>query len=242
MNINATLRGWVFYFLLAVSIIVLAVCVLITAPFTGATWRYEALCRPWAQICLRMLRAVCGVKVSVEGRENLPKPGTPIVVLSKHQSAYDPFWLAAEMPAPLCFLYKRSINWIPFFGWVAMAMKQIPVDRSHGRSSFLSFMEHGPDRLRDGWWICLFPEGTRTLPGEAVHYKSGGARFASRTGTDILPVCIAAAHCWPKNSIAKYPGTVRVSIGPVISAKGKDYKVLNTEVQSWIENELKRIS
>lgn len=235
------LRGWLFYFVLSLSILILTVCVLGTAPFTSVKWRYATICRPWARLVLVWLRVICGIKLEMKGLDKLPSADTQAVVLMKHQSAWDPFWLGAFLPAPACFLYKRSINWIPFLGWVVCAMDMLAVDRSKGRSAFESFMKKGPEKLREGFWITLFPEGTRVPPGEHVRYKTGGARFACYTGTPIVPICHNAGHCWPKNSIAKYPGTITVSVGPVIETKGREPHEVTAEVEKWIETELARI-
>lgn len=172
------LRGWLFYIVLSFSILVLAVCVLCTTPFASVKWRYEAICRPWAKFVLALLRVICGIRLEMKGMENLPPADTQAVVLMKHQSAWDPFWLGAYLPAPACFIYKRSINWIPVLGWVVCAMDMLAIDRSKGRSAFEAFMKKGPVKLREGFWISLFPEGTRVPPGERVRYKTGGARFA----------------------------------------------------------------
>ena len=128
------LRGWLFYIVLSFSILVLAVCVLCTTPFASVKWRYEAICRPWAKFVLALLRVICGIRLEMKGMENLPPADTQAVVLMKHQSAWDPFWLGAYLPAPACFIYKRSINWIPVLGWVVCAMDMLAIDRSKGRS------------------------------------------------------------------------------------------------------------
>ena len=138
------LRGWLFYIVLSFSILVLAVCVLCTTPFASVKWRYEAICRPWAKFVLALLRVICGIRLEMKGMENLPPADTQAVVLMKHQSAWDPFWLGAYLPAPACFIYKRSINWIPVLGWVVCAMDMLAIDRSKGRSAFEAFMKKGP--------------------------------------------------------------------------------------------------
>ena len=93
------LRGWLFYIVLSFSILVLAVCVLCTTPFASVKWRYEAICRPWAKFVLALLRVICGIRLEMKGMENLPPADTQAVVLMKHQSAWDPFWLGAYLPA-----------------------------------------------------------------------------------------------------------------------------------------------
>ena len=177
----------------------------------------------------------------MKGMENMPSASTPAVVLVKHQSAWDPFWLGAYLPAPACFIYKRSINWIPLLGWVVWSMDFLAIDRSKGRSAYEAFLKMGPRKLAEGWWITLFPEGTRVPPGERVRYKTGGARFACQTGTPVVPICHNAGHCWPKNSISKRPGTITVSVGTLIETKGREPHEVTAEVEAWIENELLRL-
>lgn len=237
----STFRGLLFYCYLALSLIALVTGVLITTPFTSSMWRYEVFCRPWARMGLWAARVLCGIRYRVVGEENMPAADQPVVVLAKHQSAWDPFWLGAHLRNPVCFLYKKSLNWIPLLGWTLWAMDMLSVDRSKGRSSFESFMTKGPQKLAQGFWIALFPEGTRVPYGEHVAYKTGGARFACSSGTPILPICHNAGVCWLKDSIAKKPGTVTVSIGPLIQTAGREPHEVTREVQNWIETELERI-
>lgn len=227
------LRGFIFYIILAFSVILLSVVVLLTTCFTDYTWRYEKLCRPWARFILDTLRVICGIKIQVIGQENMPTNGDPMVVLAKHQSAWDPFWLGAFLAKPACFLYKKSLHWIPFIGWVIWSMQMLAIDRSQGRSAFRNFMEKGPVFLQRGWWICLFPEGTRVPPGQRVRLKTGGARFACAHGVDILPITHNAGYCWPKNSLAKYPGTIRVVIGQPITTEGKNPTEISEQLEEW---------
>lgn len=227
------LRGFIFYVVLIISVIFLALLVLLSTPVTTYTWRYDALCRPWARFILGTLRVVCGVKFRVRGIENMPQHGEPMVVLAKHQSAWDPFWLGAYLAQPACFLYKKSLHWIPFVGWVIWSMHMLAIDRSNGRSSFRNFMEKGPRFLRRGWWICLFPEGTRVAPGKHVRLKTGGARFACANGVPVLPIAHNAGYCWPKNSLAKYPGTITVVIGKPIQTKRREPGEVTKQVDDW---------
>lgn len=74
-------------------------------------------------------------------------------------------------------------------------------------------------------------------PGEHVKFKTGGARLAAATGAPILPVALNSGVCWPKNSIAKIPGTITVSIGKPIPTEGRDLKTVEAEVADWITTE-----
>ena len=102
-------------------------------------------------------------------------------------------------------------------------------------------MHRGPEFLRRGWWITLFPEGTRVPPGERVRYKTGGARFACSTGTPILPIAHNAGLFWPKNSIAKKAGTITVEVGPIIETAGREPHEVTLEVEAWIERTTARL-
>lgn len=233
MSVMHTLRGWIFYLLLALSILWLTAALLVTWPFMSYERRYEAVCRPWAKFVLRLLRAVCGVQWRETGMENMPD--RPVVVLAKHQSAWDPFWLGAYLKHPPCFIYKKSLHWIPCLGWALASMNMMAIDRSRGRQAFEQFMRRGPEFEKRGWWVTLFPEGTRVPPGEHVRWKTGGARFACAMGLPILPVAHNAGRCWPKNSVAKIPGTIDVVVGPLIETRGRDPHDVTAEVEAWIE-------
>ena len=141
------IRGFCFYVVLGVTVIFLSLAALLAAPFTNEVWRYEKLCRPWAKFILRTLEVICGVHVKVEGWENMPPAESAHVVLAKHQSAWDPFWLGAWLPARASFLYKKSLHWIPVVGWLIWSMNMLAIDRSQGRSAFQNFMAKGPESL-----------------------------------------------------------------------------------------------
>jgi 1-acyl-sn-glycerol-3-phosphate acyltransferase len=99
----------------------------------------------------------------------------------------------------------------------------------------------GRERLRQGFWIVVYPEGTRIRAGTHAHYKSGGARLAIALGIPIVPVAHNAGYLWPKGVLGKRAGTVTVSIGPPIRPVGDDMQRLIGEVESWIENEVARL-
>lgn len=233
MTFANNLRGWIFYFFLAISIIVLTVLLLCSWPFMSYERRYEAVCRPWAKCVLKLLDVICGVRWRAKGMENMPD--IPCVVLVKHQSAWDPFWLGAFLKHPPCFIYKKSLHWIPCLGWALASMNMMAIDRSKGRQAFEQFMRRGPEFEKRGWWVTLFPEGTRVPMGEHVRWKTGGARFSCSAGLPILPIAHNAAICWPKNSVGKCPGVIDVEIGPLIETKGRDPHTVTAEVEAWIE-------
>jgi len=102
-------------------------------------------------------------------------------------------------------------------------------------------VEQGRERIRQGFWIVVYPEGTRIRAGTRAHYKTGGARLAIALGLPIVPVAHNAGYLWPKGVRGKRPGTLTVSIGPSIPSAGKDMQTLTSEVETWIENEVARL-
>ena len=165
----------------------------------------------------------------------------PVVILSKHQSAYETIAYIALLPKQLCLVFKRELLWIPFFGWALALLKMIHINRANKQTAALSVASQGRKRLGEGKWIILFPEGTRTPRGSTKPYRKGGARLASATGALVIPIAHNAGICWQKNSFLKNPGTVIFSIGPAITSEGKSGEELQQEVEGWIEAEMRAI-
>src|SRR5258705_8698953 len=123
-----------------------------------------------------------------------------------------------------------------------MAIRAIAIDRSSGSSAREQIVEQGAQRLREGHWVTIFPEGTRIAPGKVGRYGIGGSLLATRTGTPILPIAHNAGEYWPRYAFRKKPGTVKVVIGPLIPAEGRDVVSVNNDVENWIEDQMKVIS
>ena len=200
--------------------------------------RYR-LCTLWTRSSIWSARVICGVEWKVEGWENLPD--APAIVLPKHQSTWETFWLPSFLPRDLTFVYKRELNLLPFFGWGIASTQMISIDRSKGQDAFEQVVEQGTNRLGRGWWIVIFPEGTRTQPGSTRRYKTGGPRLAVRTGAFALPIAVNSGECWPKNGLLR-PGVITVSIGRPIDPKGKTAEEVGALVESWIETEMRRLA
>lgn len=218
-----------------------AIVCLILFPFMGAQTRYRFV-STWNHIMLWLDKALCGISYEIQGQANLDAHlNDPVVLLSKHQSAWETIAYIALMPKPLCYVFKRELLMIPFFGWVLGSMKMVYIDRKDGRNAFASVSKQGAERLADGSWIIMFPEGTRIPSGQAGKYKAGGARLAIDTQAWVIPIAHNAGRVWPKNKFIKTPGHVIISAGPAISSLGKTADALNTEVEAWIETEMRRI-
>lgn len=193
----------------------------------------------WTFIMLFLLRTVCGLKYRILGAENIPK--TPSIVLSKHQSAWETLAFQKIFP-PQVWVLKKELLRIPFFGWGLSMTSPIAIDRSSGKAALDQVVEQGRDRLKQNFWVVIFPEGTRITPGKKGKYRIGGAWLATHTNVSVVPVAHNAGEFWGRNSFVKKPGTITVSIGEPIDPTGMEASELNAKVEAWIETEVARIS
>ncbi len=201
--------------------------------------RYWMITR-WNFFITIAARSICGIRWQVKGFENLPD--APVILLSKHQSAWETIFYCWLMPRPLIFVFKKSLLYIPFFGWGLAMLRMIAIDRSKGRESMAQVIQIGKRRLDDGQWVIMFPEGTRTAVGSQGRYKAGGATLAIGTQTPVVPIAINSGDCWPRNAFVKKPGTITISIGQPISPEGLTAGELNDRVEKWIESEMRVIA
>lgn len=201
--------------------------------------RYYLITR-WNAFIIWTARLICGIRWQIKGLENLPD--TPIILLSKHQSAWETIFYCCALPRPMIFVLKRELLYIPFFGWGLAMLRMIAIDRNKGRDAMAQVIEVGRQRLADGQWVIMFPEGTRTRVGTQGKYKAGGALLAIGTGTAVVPIAMNSGDCWPRNAFIKTPGVITVSIGKPIASQGRAPAELMAEVEKWIESEMRVIS
>jgi 1-acyl-sn-glycerol-3-phosphate acyltransferase len=214
-----------------------AVFALLTAPLPRMT-RYR-LISGWSRLVIRLARWILGIEWRVEGRENLPS--RPAVILSKHQSAWETMAFQLIFP-PQVLVLKRELLWIPFFGWGLALMSPIAINRSRGMRALRTIARRGRERLAQGFWVVVFPEGTRVPPGSQREYHPGGAWLASASGAPVVPVAHNAGLLWPRNAFLKRSGTVTVRIGPPIEAANRDPQTINELARTWIEEQQKALT
>ena len=223
-----------------------AVQFLITPPYSlialgtfplPALTRYRII-RGWARLMLVLVERICGIRYRVLGAEHIPS--RPCVMLSKHQSAWETMAFQAIFP-PQVQVIKRELLWIPFFGWGLAMVSPIAIDRASGVRALKQMIEQGKDRLERGFWVIVYPEGTRMAPGARGKYQTGGAAIAVHAGAPVVPVAHNAGKYWRRNAFLKYPGTITVSIGRAIESRGMKAEALTRQVEAWIESEMPRL-
>lgn len=217
-----------FFLLFTLAYAVFFVIVSVALPYRA---RF-ALARIWGQVLLGALRGICRLDYRVEGRENIPAGAH--VALMKHSSSWETFAQAVILP-PQAWVLKRELLWIPVVGWGIRQLGAIAIDRGAGSTAVRQMIQQGRQRLADGMWVVVFPEGTRMPPGETRRYGVGGVALAAEAGVLVLPVAHNSGYFWPRRGWLKRPGTIRVVIGRPIAAQGRDVRDVNEEAQRFIE-------
>lgn len=232
------LRSILFMLVLLVFTPPYALLMILCFPLPHRARRYMAV--PWVAFASWLIKHVLGIDYRVLGKENVPEGA--IVVLAKHQSAWETVVLQQVFPLIL-FVWKKELVWqVPFFGWALAVIPMISIDRSDAKNAIRQLVSQGRQRLSQGYSIVIFPEGTRTLPGKHRRFKIGGAYLGVEAGVPVVPVALNSGEFWGRNAFFKTPGTVTVSIGPAIDPKGKTAEEVNACAESWMEVEMARIS
>ncbi|MGQ7816466.1 lysophospholipid acyltransferase family protein [Metapseudomonas furukawaii] len=235
MTTVQAIRTFLFYLLLSLSAFIWGTLSLFFAPFMPFRARYNFVVRSWCRFAVWLTQAVVGVRYEVQGLENVPQQ--PCVILAKHQSTWETFYLSGAFE-PLSQVVKRELLRVPFFGWAMALMKPIAIDRSNPKAALKQLAAQGDERLKQGAWVLIFPEGTRVPVGQMGKFSRGGAALAVNAGLPVLPVAHNAGHYWPKEGWAKHPGTIQVVFGPVMYAEGEGPRAiaeLNDRAFAWVE-------
>lgn len=224
------------YIILSFTTIGILIILSIFLPFAFRYW----LSKIWVTTLLWAAKVFCGITHEVEGLENLPID-RPAIVLSKHQSAWETVAFRLFLPTHVTLL-KRSLLWIPIGGWALATLRPIAIDRKNQREALKSLIEQGSAALAEGLWVLVFPEGTRTAPGEDKKFSAGGAMLAHKTGYPVIPLAHNAGEFWPRYSFLKYPGVIKVKIGAPIEVEGKKAKEINEQAEAWVAQAMTEIT
>ena len=188
--------------------------------------------RWWAKFVLFGLRWICDVRVEFRGLGN--RPSGAALIAAKHQGMLDviaPFAFLDDA----CFVMKKELMPLPFFGWFAWKTKMIAVDRAAHAKALKAMVRQTRARLAEGRQILIFPEGTRTTPGEPADYKPGVAAIYRDVDAPCWPVATNSGVHWPAHGFKRYPGTVVFEFLPPIPAGLKRVEFMK-QLESRIED------
>ncbi len=193
----------------------------------------------WAHCMIWLLKVICGLRHEVRGLENLP--AQPAVIFSKHQSAWETIAYQTIFP-PQAWVLKRSLLYIPFFGWGLAATHPIKIDRTTARKALEQVVAQGTSVLREGRWVVVFPEGTRIPPGEHGTYHASASLLAIRAGVPLVPVAHNAGDFWRRRELTKRSGVIQVRVGEPIYPEKLKTREMNRLAEEWIRKTMPKIS
>lgn len=185
----------------------------------------------WARFLIAAQKVICGVRYRVHGLEHLDKSRTG-VILARHESAWETFAFQEFFPDQ-SYVLKEELLRIPFFGWGLKLMNPIAIDRGAGRKAMKQVLEQGTDRLQNGFWVVIFPEGTRMPYSELGKINSGGALLAKKAKAPVYLVAHNAGKVWPKSSFMIQSGMIDLYISPLLDVSSLKIEDINQKTEEW---------
>ena len=192
----------------------------------------------WIINILKLIKHLCGIDWVVDGYDNIPDQ--PFVIMANHQGPWESLFLQTLM-LPTSSIIKKEILFIPFFGWAISRLKPIPINRREKHTSMKKIISIGGERIKNGYAVLIFPEGTRRNPKDGIgKFGNGGSVLAVNTGVPVVPICHNSGMYWKNKSFKKVAGKISVVIGEPIS--GTDAKEITKQAQMWVDKTYKEIS
>ena len=224
-----------FFLLQITSLFIWGILVVIIIPFLNLEKRYKVTML-WPKLNLKLAEYLIGIKFELNGSHILDRNlNSNVILCSNHQSTWETFFIASYLKKPVCFIFKRELLFIPFFGWGIMLLNMIHINRKAGRNAIQTIINEAPKQFALGRWLVFFPEGTRVKLLEKKRYKIGAAMIAAELNVPIIPIAHNAGKFWKKNAFIKKSGTIIVKIGNEIYPNGKSPDEIISLVREQIE-------
>ena len=231
------IRSLIFYFLFFTTLIFFSIVIIVTSLLLSLE-KSQLIASFWILNILKVLKYICGIDWVVEGLENMPDK--PFVMVANHQGPWESLFLQT-LVLPTSSIIKKEILFIPFFGWAISRLNPIPINRKEKHSSLKKIIRAGGKRIKDGYVVLIFPEGTRRSPEEGIgRFSNGGGVLAVNEGVSVVPVCHNSGVYWKNRSFKKVPGKISIVIGKPIS--GNNSKEITKEAQLWISQTYQEIN
>lgn len=186
----------------------------------------------WSDGINWLLRTICDIQVRIEGQEHIP--AGPAMIAAKHQSLWDTAIVLRLFRAPAIVMKQELLN-IPIYGSLCLAQGMIAVDRDGGAKALKQMLKDARAAVAADRKILIFPQGTRTLPGEHVPYQPGVAALYRDLKIPVVPVALNSGFFWPKRGLLRRPGTIVLRFLPAIPA-GLDRDTFMKELETRIES------
>ena len=222
------IRSLLFSIYFYISVIVFTLFFVFLAPFIELKKRYSLTSR-YISTLLIVLKFLCRIDWEVKGDILSQKP---VIIASNHQGLWESFYLQT-LENPLTTIIKKELIYIPFFGWALNLLNPIKINRSKKVQSAKKVLMTGTQKLRDGFSILLFPEGTRKIPGKRIgKFARSAADLAIKNNIDLIPIYHDSGLYWKNKKFVKFPGTVKVIIGAPI--QGKNSYEMTKNLVDWM--------
>jgi len=189
-------------------------------------WTKRHVPHLFARFWSKTILWVSGVKVTLIGVENIDLQ-KPYVFAANHQSQYDIFTLMGHLPVQFKWMAKKSLLYIPVVGWGMKACGTIFVERENPKEAYKALLK-AVEKIKQGYSIIVFPEGTRSRNGQIGPFKSGGIVLALRAGVPIVPITIIGTiNILPKGGMRLHPGKAIIVVDKPIDIVGYTEKDKN---------------
>lgn len=212
--------------------------VIIVASLVLSVTKCQMIASFWIINILKALKYICGIDWVVDGIDNIPKK--PFVIMANHQGPWESLFLQTLM-VPTSSIIKKEILFIPFFGWAISRLNPIPINRKEKHSSMKKVISIGSKRIKEGYAVLIFPEGTRRNAEDGIgRFGNGGAVLAVNEGVPIVPICHNSGVYWKNHSLKKVAGKISIIIGEPVA--GTDAKEITRQAQLWMKQAYKKIN
>jgi len=223
-------RSFLFNVYFYIWLPVMLVVMLFALPFPRRAM--QDVVRVWAHGTQWGLGRIIGLNYRVVGRENLPDGA--FIIASKHQSLWETY-IYHVLFTDACYVMKKELLNIPLWGWYARKCQSVAVDREGGGAALKKMVRDSLSALEAGRPLVIFPEGTRTPPGEHRPYFPGIAALYSRSPVPLVPVALNSGVFWGRRSFQKRPGVITLEfLAPI--PPGLDRRAFMTELESRVES------
>ena len=191
----------------------------------------------WGMIFTILAKYICKANYTIIGKENIVSG--PAIIASNHQSTWETMSFTLLFPQHVWIL-KRELLRVPFFGWAISTLSPIAINRTKGSEAIGQILSQSVQRIKDGFWILIFPEGTRVTPGAVKHFKTGVAKVSQALKLPVMPVAHNAGYIMPRQSFFIYPGMTTVVIDkPVYPATNETPEELTARIEAVIRKNLR---
>ncbi|MBL6958840.1 MAG: 1-acyl-sn-glycerol-3-phosphate acyltransferase, partial [Rhodospirillales bacterium] len=193
--------------------------------------------RWWSISAMWGMKWIAGISYRVKGLEKIPAGA--VIFSAKHQSAWDTL-IYHVLFKNLMYVLKIELLKIPLWGWYARKCQAIAVDRSGGAAALKKMVRDSKRLLGLGRHLAIFPEGTRTAPGQRTPYHPGVAALYRQTGATVVPVAVNSGLFWGRRSFRKEPGVITIEFLDPIEP-GLDRRTFMALLESRVEEATDRL-